>query len=617
MSDPSINPNEIIVGLARESFAEIAKKFDAQIKRAFQHAVIGMPGGLDRYAGNAIAYYDAVRTIIHRESASLVDVYAPVLLHRAGHAVWDDDFFGDFDSYRRCVIVGSAGSGKSFLLRKLFIDLFRRPHAAIPMFLELRRIDPSTYGSLEDELIGAVSRLGLALEDQTFWDLHQKGRLAIFLDGFDELAPKLRRKIEDDIDRLVQRCGKNWIVVTSRPDTRFSGWSRFSEYQVQPFSSSQVRQLAERTPVPEELKNRFLRALEDGLYESRRDILSIPLFVYVMLMVYEDYSDVPSDITLFYRFAFETLFIKHDASKLGFTRHRHTSLTLDQFERALGAFSFVSFMQNLISFSEAMLMATAGKALHHEQLPVPTDAFIADLMETVCILHRDGQKISFTHRTFQEYFAAHYLLTSGKVDVSKALSAVHESRPNSEVPKFALGISRAVTLGRWLCPLLRTQYDDVIDKAGASPGFADLGYSLNIINGEWFVTCSNRSWKKLLDVLEHVTTWRRVEGTRLPLLIGSQSTQMLREAIHDGDFSPANMASLPEATRKDVAKGRHSFECALRSEDAKWMSVITLLPFIEQEIELALSAAKKLLEEQAQYADSSRELDGLFLLDTE
>ena len=60
---------------------------------------------------------------------------------------------------------------------------------------------------------------------------------------------------------------------------------------------------------------------------------SNPLLLNIMLLTYDNYADIPEKLHLFYSNAFETLYIKHDATKGGYKREFKTKLSSDDFKR--------------------------------------------------------------------------------------------------------------------------------------------------------------------------------------------------------------------------------------------------------------------------------------------
>lgn len=116
----------------------------------------------------------------------------------------------------------------------------------------------------------------------------------------------------------------------------------------------------------------------------------------------------------FYGQAYETLRSRHDTIKSGYEREFYSSLSDNDFRAAVCAFAIQSYAADAISFPEDK---ARDFALHVSELVPIVDydsqAFLHDLVSSVCLVIQDGLELRFTHRSFQEYFAAVFILTFG------------------------------------------------------------------------------------------------------------------------------------------------------------------------------------------------------------
>ncbi|MBE6756556.1 MAG: hypothetical protein E7555_08880 [Ruminococcaceae bacterium] len=135
---------------------------------------------------------------------------------------------------------------------------------------------------------------------------------------------------------------------------------------------------------------------------------SNPLLLNIMLLTYDNYADIPEKLHLFYSNAFETLYIKHDATKGGYKREFKTKLSSDDFKRVFAFFCFVTYFNGKIEFYEDELRSFLAKVnLKGKELNI--DDIIYDLTNSMCLMYKDGITYRFTHRSFQEYFTALFL----------------------------------------------------------------------------------------------------------------------------------------------------------------------------------------------------------------
>jgi hypothetical protein len=236
-----------------------------------------------------------------------------------------------------------------------------------------------------------------------------QGKFIFIFDGFDEVSVEIRERIQEQILDLCHKHSSNIIVVSGRPDDRFDGWQEFTTYKVNPLLLDQVVTLIEKIDFDLPIKKKFVEALKKGLFRKHQSFLSSPLLATMMLLTFQHYAEIPVKVHVFYDLAFATLFSKHDALKEAFKRERYTKLSIDVFKRQLSALCIITYRDEKLSFNESELLEYIEKSNRLNDVRVDSQAFMRDLMESVCILQQDGIEISFSHRSFQEYFAAVYL----------------------------------------------------------------------------------------------------------------------------------------------------------------------------------------------------------------
>ena len=235
------------------------------------------------------------------------------------------------------------------------------------------------------------------------------GHFVVLLDGFDEVKSEIRVGLSKEIVRLSQNAPDSVIIVSSRRDDVFAGWDGFREFGVSPLAVEEACELVKKLPFDAELKDKFISDLRGFLFERHSSFLSNPLLLSIMLLTYGESADIPTKISLFYNQAYEALFQRHDALKGGFQRKRRTSLDIQDFARVFGAFCLQAYDDRKFRFSRSEALEYIRKAKTHVELDVDDEGYLEDCLQAVCLLMEDGLSIVFSHRSFQEYFVAHYI----------------------------------------------------------------------------------------------------------------------------------------------------------------------------------------------------------------
>ena len=128
----------------------------------------------------------------------------------------------------RLVLIGGPGAGKTGAMILLLLEALRyrqrmpetaRTDVPVPVWLTLGSWDPSVQG-LRDWVTATISRDHPYLRATDFGpnavaQLFDTGRIALFLDGLDEMPDTLRSKA---VERLTAEAAGRRVVITSRPD---------------------------------------------------------------------------------------------------------------------------------------------------------------------------------------------------------------------------------------------------------------------------------------------------------------------------------------------------------------------------------------------------------------
>jgi hypothetical protein len=128
----------------------------------------------------------------------------------------------------RLVLIGGPGAGKTAAMILLLLEALRyrqrtpdtaRIDVPVPVWLTLGSWDPSEQG-LRDWVTATISRDHPYLRATDFGpnaiaQLFDTGRIALFLDGLDEMPDTLRSKA---VERLTAEAAGQRVVITSRPD---------------------------------------------------------------------------------------------------------------------------------------------------------------------------------------------------------------------------------------------------------------------------------------------------------------------------------------------------------------------------------------------------------------
>lgn len=393
---------------------------------------------------------------IRDKPVDLYSYYTP-----SGIALMDDvinspSFSDVYSSNDKIIIAGSGGSGKTVLMKHLFLDCIKEKLFA-PILLELR--DYSNKTTLQKLINKTLTDNGFIDSEEFILKSQKEGHFCFFFDGFDEVENKQRKKLIKQIKALSKKYSKCPIIVSSRPDDELHDFEEFSVYKVLPLTIESAKNLIQKLPFDICIKSKFLEDLERELFQKHESFLSNPLLLSIMLLTYSENAEIPTKLSIFYNQAYEALFQRHDAYKGGYTRKRITNLDIQDFGRVFSLFSLLTYEKRIFKMpkTECLRYIELSKdSINHEFI---SDDYLSDLLGAACLLLEDGLEIAFSHRSFQEYFVALYI-SNASPEIQKKLINRYKSNIRSDsVMSLLLEIDPELVERELILPSLGELFD--------------------------------------------------------------------------------------------------------------------------------------------------------------
>ncbi|WP_416902698.1 NACHT domain-containing protein [Micromonospora echinospora] len=355
---------------------------------------------------------------------------------------------GALGQHRRVLLRGEAGSGKSTLLRWLAINAARRTftgelqdwNGRVPFLVKLRayadRPLPPVGPQLGDDMAQFATEAPPGWVERTF----AEGRALLLVDGVDELVSSQRAGVREWLRRILNRYPGVIVVVTSRPTAAPARWlagEEFTALVLEQMSPADIVVFVRRwhraiggaryLPCQADELPRYERRLLARLEANRhlRGLATNPLMCAMLCALNLDRGDdLPHDRISLYQAALDMLLERRD-----------TARNVPAYRRVgLGAQHARTLLQDLawrLAISNRSELDT-GQAREHVTRKLGTmpkvTAEPADVFEH--LLDRSGvlkdvaeDRLSFVHRTFQEYLAAKEIAEENYVDALLEMAA--------------------------------------------------------------------------------------------------------------------------------------------------------------------------------------------------
>ncbi|PIK78329.1 NACHT domain-containing NTPase [Pseudomonas sp. 382] len=411
----------------------LAKNWD-KISRIYKSAdealKINIKSAYSTYLTRAAEKHSKGKSFFIRQPTDIYKYYVPISLQYQAKEIEAPDIQKCVSHSRTLVISGSGGSGKSVLLKHLFLDCINSG-LYVPILLELRDLNQQSI-TLKDFISETLEAYGFRIDGGLVESSKKNGTFCFFLDGYDEVIHSKRTKLSREIKQLSNKYPSCPVIISSRPDNTLSGMDEFMTLSVAPLNLKQAQELVKKLEFDDDIKNNFSKDLEATLFEKHKSFLSNPLLLSIMLLTYGEYATIPNKLSVFYNQAFEALFIKHDSYKGGYSRDFLTKLDILDFSRIFSIFSLQTYDKQVFSASRTDCLKYFAKAQESTRLQFSPEDILSDSLNAVCMLIEDGLEVAFTHRSFQEYFVALYI-SSAAPDVQQRLVDRYWNRMRSDV----------------------------------------------------------------------------------------------------------------------------------------------------------------------------------------
>ena len=409
-----------------------ATKFTLQ--RAKSETIARVPRAFSEYLLQTAVRLASVSTLLKDEPQPLYECYEPLNVSLGNTEIPNSSASAFNTPGTRAIIVGRGGSGKSMMMRHLFLDCIAQS-SALPLFLELRDINHQE-GGIADLLSRHLRNRDTKVPAEIVFNLSAKQRCLLLLDGLDEVSTDKRQDVANEIDELADKYSQLAIVVSSRPEDELRGWENFRVFSVAPLSLDKACNLLKRVNYDPDTTERLINDLRRGLFERHFELLSNPLLLTIMLVTYRTTSSIPSKRYLFFEYAFDAMFRHHDAIKRGFQREFQADLSPDDFARVVSAVAFVSYSAHKVDFTATEFNSYARAASRLESIAVHGDRLLHDLRRCVSLMIKDGLHYRFVHRSFQEYFAACFLSNAEPEIITAAVSRIATRMVRDNVAEY-------------------------------------------------------------------------------------------------------------------------------------------------------------------------------------
>ena len=403
---------EVITDLAKTTAQTLYQKVRDYVTDIQKKEEIDFGYAYENYLKYAKTTHEKMKTLLYRHAAKdIYSFYECVGLNRNEDIIDTADINNVLEIGNKIIVTGTGGSGKSVMMKHFFLNILETTHY-VPVLIELRGLNEYDEKgiNLEEYIYEVMGTLKFRIERKYFEYSLETGCYVILLDGFDEVKNEISNSVTNQIVAMSKKYPENHYILSSRPLEEFMGWNQFEELHAMPLSKEQALSLINKIEYDQIIKDKFYKELDEYLYEKYETFASNPLLLTIMLLTFESRASIPDKLNDFFEQAFTTLFHTHDATKGGYKRDIRSKLGYEDFKAVFSYFCFKSFFNSDYKFSENKALEYIGAAKQKRIIDTYFNSmdYLKDLTNSVCMLIHEGLEFRFSHRSFQEYFAALY-----------------------------------------------------------------------------------------------------------------------------------------------------------------------------------------------------------------
>ncbi|WP_256973048.1 NACHT domain-containing NTPase [Nostoc sp. T09] len=320
--------------------------------------------------------------------------------------------------HHKLMVLGKPGAGKTTFLKYLAMQCIEGQYLTnrVPLFITLK--DFAEAPKQPDVLEYIAQKFTLCgVQDASVQaeQLLRQGRLLLLLDGLDEVQKEDTKRVVRQIRDISDHFHTNQFVITCRIAAKEYTFVSFTEVEVADFNKEQITIFAEnwfRLSNPNEAK-RFIWKLEHN--KRIQELATSPLLLTLLCLVFAEKRDFPKKRSKLYQEGLRILLKKWDAKIFHERDHVYKNLSVQLKEDLLSQIALATFEHQNYFFEQAKVEAYITEFFHKlhkhnpdtEILHFDSEAILKSIeAQHGLLVERANGIYSFSHLTFQEYFAA-------------------------------------------------------------------------------------------------------------------------------------------------------------------------------------------------------------------
>src|SRR5919202_2907380 len=326
--------------------------------------------------------------------------------------------------YSKLMVLGKPGAGKTTFLKYLAMQCIEGQFQAnrVPLFITLKDFaeapkQPDVLEYIAQQLLGCgVTDASIKAEQ-----LLRRSRALVLLDGLDEVREEDTQRVLTQIRDVADQFHTNQFVITCRIAAKDYTFEQFTEVEVADFNQKQIAIFAQNwfrlsDPVK---ADRFMQKLQEN--KPIQELAINPLLLTLLCLVFGETADFAANRSELYKEGLDVLLKKWDAKRNIERDQVYKNLSLQRKEDLLSQIALTTFEQKDYFFKQKTVEEYIADFIRNlrdadcdpEVLMLDSEAVLKSIEAQHGLLVERAKGIySFSHLTFQEYFAAREIVAN-------------------------------------------------------------------------------------------------------------------------------------------------------------------------------------------------------------
>ncbi len=338
-----------------------------------------------------------------------------------------------FNQHDKLFILGKPGAGKTTFLKYIILQATTKELELIPICVELRRFADKDI-PLIDYIVEQFDICGFPEAKPFIEAVLKSGKAAVLCDGLDEVnrEGRARDKVIDQLADFSEKYNKSRFVITCRGAAVEYSFEKFTYVEMADFDEEQIKIFIGKWFVDDEKTHqRFIQEFQRTDNKRLRELANNPLLLTLLCLAFRKNLGFPSRRCEIYSDALDSLMREWDVSRKITRDEIYQNLSHGRKLNMLARIAAVNFekgeylidqnklQKQIIDYLRTLPQAEAPEDIDGEAVLKAVEAQHGVLVERTMKIH------SFSHKTFQEYFTAKYIVDNAHRGTLKELIDDH------------------------------------------------------------------------------------------------------------------------------------------------------------------------------------------------